>query len=71
MQREERELDGEGQEEAAEQPELGLGSKLRPQQLVQTEGGNAGLPGMDQVQCDNRQEHQQRSEHGKEEELDR
>jgi len=71
MQRKERKLDGKRQKEGAEQPELGLGSKLRSQQFLQPEGNHAGLLGMNKVQSDDRQQHQQRTGHGEQEELDR
>ncbi len=71
MQREERELDGKGQEEGGEQPELGIGGELGLQQFMQPEGGHTALLGVQQVQGDDRQQHQQRTEHGEEEELDR
>ncbi len=72
MQRKERKLDGKGQEKCAEQPELRIQREPGVDQFVQVRRWPAPLClGMQQVQGDDRQQHQQRTEHGKEKELDR
>ena len=67
VEREERHLDGEGQGERREEPDLQVRRQLHPLQLQQVEGVRLRL----EIEHQDGDEHQRAAEHGVDEELDR